>query len=189
MALDAAEALALEGGMSAITARAVAAKIGYAPGTLYNLFENIDGLVLALNARTLAQLETRLEAETMQTGDVERDLSAVLNVYADEVEKRPKLWGLLTDHILPDSTEKPAWFTGQIDNLLTRLEKILLPVFPNRAPDEARREAAISARLLWVTVHGLLTAGLSGTLSAIGAGQGRELAHKLVTTYLHGLQR
>ena len=39
-----------------LTARKVAQAIGYAPGTLYNLFRNRDEMILHLNGRTLDRL-------------------------------------------------------------------------------------------------------------------------------------
>lgn len=36
-----------------LTARRVASEIGYAPGTVYNLFESMDDLILNINLRTL----------------------------------------------------------------------------------------------------------------------------------------
>ena len=40
--LDASTALISEGGLASLSAREVARRIGYSPGTLYNVFENLD---------------------------------------------------------------------------------------------------------------------------------------------------
>ena len=64
MALDAAESIVREDGFPALTARKVAARIGYTAGTLYNIFRNQDDLIIHLNARTLG----RLDAEMRQIG-------------------------------------------------------------------------------------------------------------------------
>ena len=80
MALDAALHLVHRGGGEALTIRAVAKAIGYAPGTLYNLFENRDDLVLQVNAATLADLRTTLEAVTI-SGGPNRDVRALAEAY------------------------------------------------------------------------------------------------------------
>ncbi|MGZ8359025.1 MAG: helix-turn-helix domain-containing protein [Allosphingosinicella sp.] len=58
--------LLAETGFARFSAREVAKRIGYSIGTLYNVFGNLDRLLLALNGRTLelwaADLRARLEA-------------------------------------------------------------------------------------------------------------------------------
>ena len=49
LAIKAGRELVVEKGSAALTARNVAQAIGYTPGTLYNVFENIDALVAAIN--------------------------------------------------------------------------------------------------------------------------------------------
>ena len=46
MALSAAREIAEEDGLGGLTARRIAAKIGYSAGTLYNLFDDLDDLAL-----------------------------------------------------------------------------------------------------------------------------------------------
>ena len=59
-ALAAAQRIVETDGFRALTARSVADAIGYSPGTLYNLFENLDDLIIHLNGRTLDALYDRL---------------------------------------------------------------------------------------------------------------------------------
>lgn len=188
LALDAAEKLASSGGLSAITARAVASEIGYTAGTLYNVFGNLDGLILALNFRTLGRLEQDLRETDLPTGQVRRDLLALLDIYADHVSNAPRLWALLIDHSLPEGQSAPDWYQARIAALLGRVEAILRPLFePDDGPQSASQSAPQSARVLWLSVHHLLAAGSTGTLSAIDAAEGRILARDLVETYFNGL--
>ena len=60
IAMQAAERIVETDGLRALTARNVADAIGYSPGTLYNLFANLDELILQLNGRTLDALHDRL---------------------------------------------------------------------------------------------------------------------------------
>ena len=46
MALDATREIAEKEGLSGITARRIAKQIGYSPGTLYNVFENLEDLII-----------------------------------------------------------------------------------------------------------------------------------------------
>ena len=71
----------LDVGFARFSAREVAKRVGYSIGTLYNVFGSYDGLILAINGRTLdlwrAHLEARLEAEE-DKGD---RLTAAINAY------------------------------------------------------------------------------------------------------------
>ena len=60
MALEAAEKIVVEQGHKGLTARKVMRDIGYAVGTLYLIFENLDDLILHLNVRTLDRLYRRM---------------------------------------------------------------------------------------------------------------------------------
>lgn len=187
LALDAAEGLVKSAGLSGITARSVAAEIGYTPGTLYNIFGNLDGLILALNYRTLGRLQSDLEAAALPTGNVRNDLETLLRLYGEHVSRAPKLWGLLIDHSLPDGVTPPDWYQARVSALLGQIEAVLHPMFDGYDPKVATQRTAQSARVLWLSVHHLLTAGTTGTLTAINAAEGRILAEDLVETYMRGV--
>ncbi len=56
MALEAARQIAEKEGLRGLKARGIAREIGYTIGTLYNLFEDLDDLIVHLNGRTLDAL-------------------------------------------------------------------------------------------------------------------------------------
>ena len=68
MALSAAEQIVVEQGYEGLSARKVASAIGYTVGTLYLVFENIDDLILNINARTLDRLHAKMTASQAQPG-------------------------------------------------------------------------------------------------------------------------
>ena len=67
MALEAASRLVQAHGLSGLSARRIAAEIGYTPGTLYLVFRNLDELILHLNGTTLDALFQRLETAHGET--------------------------------------------------------------------------------------------------------------------------
>jgi AcrR family transcriptional regulator len=58
--IDAAECTIAEKGLTALKARDLAQEVGCAVGTIYNVFEHLDELVLCVGLRTLAMLEAAL---------------------------------------------------------------------------------------------------------------------------------
>jgi len=61
MAIKAGTKLIEDKGLQNCSARKIAKKIGYSVGTLYNVFENYDDLVLHINAVTLDDLQHYFE--------------------------------------------------------------------------------------------------------------------------------
>lgn len=55
LAMNAARGIVERDGIRGLTARNIATAIGYSPGTLYNLFDNLDDLALQINGATLAR--------------------------------------------------------------------------------------------------------------------------------------
>src|SRR6478736_441854 len=89
LALEAAEAIALEEGLRGLTVRRVAERIGYAPGTIYNLFANLDDLIVQLNGMTLDALAVELGAAA--GGSPATRPQRLVEAYFDFVESRPRL--------------------------------------------------------------------------------------------------
>src|SRR6266852_5031793 len=58
--LDAAQEIIQVQGLAGLSAREIARRIEYSPGTIYNMFENLDDVVLHVEARVLDALDKRL---------------------------------------------------------------------------------------------------------------------------------
>ena len=102
MALDAARQVVEEDGFRALTARNVADAIGYSPGTLYNIFSNLDDLILHLNGATLDSLHAAISRSAL-SGNPYKDLEQLLEAYLGFLESHPSLWRAITDYSLPES--------------------------------------------------------------------------------------
>ena len=70
MALAAAREIVALDGLCGLTTRKVAARIGYTVGTIYNLFDDLDHLIVQMNGQTLDELYRVLAALPLE-GEVE----------------------------------------------------------------------------------------------------------------------
>jgi AcrR family transcriptional regulator len=108
-------------GLSALTARRVAVDAGVAVGTIYNIFENLGGLVAEVNARTLADLAEALS--DVQIG--EKSTHDVLIGFADRytafVRDNPHRWMAVFEAEMPDAGQMPP-NQPSIDRLFGFLE-------------------------------------------------------------------
>src|SRR4029077_10974729 len=87
-------------GLEGLSAREIAKRIGYSPGTLYNVFENLDDLLLTIESRLLDELAGRL-ADTDTSGPPADRLRRLVGTYFVFTQERPKLWNLLNEHRMP----------------------------------------------------------------------------------------
>ena len=182
MAMAAAERIVETDGFRGLTARNVADAIGYSPGTLYNLFDGLDDVVLQLNGRTLDRLYDLL-SESSVSGDPEADIGALLDRYLDFLHDHPDLWRVLFEHKLPRDRSLPVWYVLKVDRVLGLVARALEPYFS--AADGHRK--ADAARILWASLHGICSLADMGKLDAITSRPVRDMAKELMRLLLAGL--
>ncbi len=166
-------------GRSGLTARALAGRVGYSPGTLYNVFSDIDDVILNLKAETLAGLETRLAA--LPAGDSTEDRAEqVALAYVAYVTENPTRWALIFEHRLPEGRDVPDWYKAHLAALFGLVEDVLRPAFPD--PEHC----SLAARTLWSSLHGICSLALSGSLALVTPTGSSDMARMLVRTFLKG---
>jgi AcrR family transcriptional regulator len=179
--IAAAERAIARGGLSALKARDVATEAGCALGAIYTVFADIDGLILSVNARTLARLEATLLAGEHQTGAEE--LQRLARAYLNYARTESPRWRALFDHRLPQP-DVPDWYGAARDRLFSRLERPLSALLPNEPPELLRARA----RTLFSAVHGVVTLGLDEKLAPMAAETlDAELA-QFIDTIVRGLR-
>ena len=102
MALSAAREIAEELGLDGLTIRRIAGRIGYSHGTLYNLFDDLDDLIIHLNGRTMDSLYEAL-ASAPEANDPEACMLALAQGYITFTRENVKLWTLLFTHHRSDA--------------------------------------------------------------------------------------
>ena len=181
--LDAAQSIIESNGLAGLSAREIARRIGYSPGTIYNMFENLDDVVLHVEARVLDELDARLAGALTQSAPQER-ARELAQAYLAFTHERPKLWNLLFEHYMPGGADTPAWYQQKLELLMMRVETALEPHFPPGA--DANRKRA--ARVLWAGVHGITSLSTANKLSNITTEAAGPFVADLVTHYLAGLR-
>lgn len=180
--LDAAQAIIETNGLAGLSAREIARRIGYSPGTIYNMFQNLDDVVLHVEARVLDALDQRIAA--IGTGGTpEENVYKLAEVYLAFTSERPKLWNLLFEHYMPGGTDTPAWYQQKLETLMNRVETSMAPLFG--PADTAARQR--SARVLWAGVHGITSLSTANKLSNVTTESATYLVKDLISNYLAGL--
>jgi AcrR family transcriptional regulator len=182
--LEASTTLISEGGLCSLSAREVARRIGYSPGTLYNVFENLDDLVLTIEGRLIDGLAMELD-RVPPIGSPKEQALALGRAYMKYTSEKPKLWNLLFEHHLPPGREVPAWYQQKIDGLMQRVESAIAPLMPDSKPEVVKR----TAQVLWAGVHGITSLATADKLSIAKTEGAGPLVDNLITAYLAGLKQ
>jgi len=179
--LIAARELAEAEGLRGLTARQIAAKIGYAPGTIYNVYANLDDLIMRLRGATLDELYDRLSS-TMIKGKPETILINIAHQYIAYVREHPRLWNIMFEHNLPDDTEIYDWYHEKTLRLLGLAEQAIAPIFTADQVDKRLHHVQV----LWASLQGICYIQIGGKL--VRKEPAEVMAESLITKYIEGLR-
>lgn len=168
-------------GLAGLSAREVARRIGYSPGTIYNVFQNLDDVVLTVEGRLLDDLAAELSA-IPKNGNAVEHVQKLAATYLEFTHRNPKLWNLLFEHHLPSGHNVPQSYQSKLESLLAHVEQAMAPLVQD--PNNVKR----SARVLWAGVHGLTSLSTTDKLSIISSEAAGPLVHDLVAAYISGLK-
>jgi AcrR family transcriptional regulator len=181
--LDAAQDIIDAQGLAGLSAREIARRIGYSPGTIYNIFANLDDVVLNVEARVLDALDKRLSDIHQADSDAGGRLIRIAHAYLAFTQEKPRLWNLLFEHHLPPGVDLPGWYKQKLEALMGHVERALAPHFaPGREADLQR-----ASRVLWAGVHGITSLSTADKLSVVTTETAARLIDDLIGTYLAGL--
>jgi AcrR family transcriptional regulator len=162
--------LMAETGFAAFSAREVARRVGYSIGTIYNVFESIDHLLLAINSRTFELWTVYLRDRTESSKDDR--IRALVQAYFDFARAHPKLWMAIYDHRLPAGVAMP----DRDMEKRRALTQIVFDEIARQLPGRSGSDVEHLSRSLIATVHGHCTYELNGSFALMGEKDPVDLA-------------
>jgi AcrR family transcriptional regulator len=190
--IEAAEHLIETQGLAGVKARPLAEAAGCALGAIYNVFPDLDALILAVSARTLERLDRHLSPvlvdaaaaglsplETARRGLVDLALAYLDFAYAHRAS-----WRALFEHRLPEGRAVPEWLLADQARLFGKVEALLEPLLPRLST----ADRALTARSLFSAVHGLVLLGLEEKLAPMPISVLLNQLSKLVRVMVKGLE-
>ncbi len=181
--IDAAEARIARQGLAGLKAREVTADAGCALGALYNVFGDLDDLVIHVNSRTLARLGAAQQAAVPEGAPAKQAMAALAQAYVTFALENRQLWSALFGHWLPEGRTVPGWHLAEHAALIAQITGPLAALRPD-LPDDMLR---LRARTLFAAVHGVVQLALEGRF--VGAPQDRIASEvdALVTAMTRGI--
>jgi AcrR family transcriptional regulator len=151
-------------------------------GTLYLVFENLDDLIMHINARTLDRLHQLMTDKETQNLATEDRLMRLGQIYIHFAYSDPHRWALIFEHRPTDDRPTPDWYAEKVMRVFAVVEETLQPLALHRTESEILQ----AARALWAGIHGICILGITQKLGYVGEDLVQNLAKSLMVNYLSG---
>lgn len=173
--LLAAESIAANEGWDAVTMRRLADEIDYTPPTLYELFENKDGLLQALARKGFLDLGERF-ATINESLSPEQYLLYMGKLYWQFSQEHPGLYDAMFGLGLPNCDFVPE---GEA------VFQSLVEAVSNVCKEDTAQDVHTTAILIWSSLHGFIS--LSRNNSAFVAAHKRVSIETLLNRIIDGV--
>jgi AcrR family transcriptional regulator len=166
--IDSAERTIAARGLSALKARDLAAEVGCSVGAIYNVFADLNDLVMAVNGRTFQRLGAAVAASLDGRDLSPREaLVTMSHAYLHFATQNTPSWRALFDLEMSTDSSVPVWYLEELGKLFALIAAPLCRVFPNWDRDEID----LMTRALFSSVHGIVLLGLEKRISGVPQNQ------------------
>lgn len=177
--IEAAEAQIARAGLASLKARGLAAEVGCSVGAIYNVFDDLNGVVMAVNGRTFRRLGAFVSEAMADQKDADptRQMIIMSHAYLHFADSEQHLWRALFDLEMSIDGSVPDWYLAELGALFGMIAKPLRELFP----DMDDRELDLMVRALFSSVHGIVLLGLEKRISAVPMEQMEVMMEQLLS--------
>lgn len=143
-------------GINGLSARAIAKQIGYSPGTLYNVFKNLDDLISTIERALLQEGLAALRAVPRQNRPSDQ-LRALAECYISFALKNRRLWNVLFQHTPNEDVADLQDVKSTLRGMRQEFGAAVAALTAGGDPAGAERLAAS----VWFCIHGLSAIAVS----------------------------
>lgn len=157
-------------GLNGLGMRGLAASVGYTPGALYHVYNDLGAIIAGVEQCVLNQFLLRLSASLISCAPHDR-LRSLVRAYFEYAQNHPKLWALIADGRL--NSGAPVDFAG----VMECVSQALRAAAPKVQHDNLQR----STEVFWCLLHGAASTRSAQTL--IPDVQRFDMAEAFLTIY------
>ena len=169
---DAAEHIITTHGVSAIKARDLAGMAGCSVGAIYNVFGDLNDLVMAVNGRTFRRLGEHVTTSlTNEADDPRENLVTMSHAYLDFAANNTLAWRALFDLQMSSDMNVPNWYLKELGDVFALIARPMRQIFPDWDADRID----LMTRALFSSVHGIVLLGLEKRISAVPMDRIRDM--------------
>lgn len=179
--VSAARDIIVSDGIRSLSTRAIASKIGYTSGTLYQHFADIKEIILHVNSLTMQGLVDQMLTNQVADDDPRSRIHRYADIYIEYIRGNRNAWDAMFDYRRAPDEKVPAWYIGQIEKLISLVEDCFARLDVTGkgiTPSQA-------SRLLWASVHSVCTLEGGGRLEFVMREDLEVLIHRLVNVHIN----
>lgn len=143
-------------GINGLSARAIAKQIGYSPGTLYNVFKNLDDLIVTIERALLQECLAALRA-LPRPGNAEDRLRGLADAYIAFALKNRRLWNVLFQHTAKEDVSQMRGAYADLREMRKEFAAAAASLVSGRSSADTEQLAAT----IWFCVHGISAIAVS----------------------------
>ena len=165
-------------GFRALRARDLAQDAGCALGAIYNVFDDLNALVLAVNGATFRRLGEVVARSVSGAGGQSPNQRLIMmsTAYLHFASAHNNLWRALFDIQMPSDGPVPEWYLEELGKLFAHISAPLAEIFPDRDADRLD----LMTRTLFSSVHGIVLLGLERRISGVPVERIEEMIAELL---------
>lgn len=146
-----------DAGLGSLKARPLAAQAGCSVGAIYNVFDDLHGLILEVNARTFKAMGHDIAQAIPEAAPLEQ-LIAMAQAYLKFAERNRNTWAALFSLKHVSDTPRPDWYLGEMNSLFELIKSPLSQLKPDLNADDLE----MLTRALFSSIHGIVIMGIDG---------------------------
>ncbi len=179
-----AESMLVKEGISGVSARKIATKIGYTPGSIYIFFSSIDELILRVNANTLEEIHAVIvKAIANSKGKPAAAIENLAHAYMDYAKRNLKRWRAIYELSYSEDHDLPKWYSDVVEQIFSEIDAELYKY------TACYKEARIQSQVLWASVHGIVSLVLTQKLSSVKGGSATAILESFISGFISSLKK
>jgi AcrR family transcriptional regulator len=165
-------------GMASLRARSLAQQAGCAVGAIYNVFADMNALVLAVNGLTFARIGAEVAGAVVGHEHLPPEQRLILlgKAYLNFADHNHHLWRALFDIDLPDDDAVPDWYRRDLKALFGHIAVPVSQIFQ----ELDQPELELMVRALFSSIHGIVILGLQNRISGVPRDRVELMIEKLL---------
>jgi len=180
MAIKAGIEIINEYGFANFSMRQIAKKIGYTVGTLYNIFDDYNDIILNINSVTLDEMKKFINYNINTNLDGIVAIKQLAKLYIKFANNNYNRWSALFEHVMPPNSKLPEWYNKKIEDLFNIIESILSKLIDQKS------DTLKHAKIIWASVHGICILSFTNKINIIGSDSVENISDCMIENYLIG---
>ena len=169
---DIAERMVAETGAASVKARPLAEAAGCSVGAIYNVFTDLDALLMAVNGRTFRRLGAHVSAALQAVEATPQERLVIMgHAYLDFASQHTNAWRALFDLRMSTDMEVPGWYLQELAAVFALIAGPLRDIFPSWSDERID----LMTRALFSSVHGIVLLGLEKRISGVPLAQVEDM--------------